>query len=126
MYYPKPFSLNDTAVRFSHIYTNIGNDYNETSGNFTCQHPGIYLFTLHLYKSSPASKAACDILKDGKTTVTAYSMPLVQQGVYHLYEAGNSVVLHLNRGDTILVGNCERGFGFLGYSSFTGVLMKAD
>ena len=118
-------SSNVTNVKFKKTFTNIGNDYNITSGIFTCRHSGIYLFTLHLYKDYVATKAACDIVKNGNKTVTAYSWPLMQKQIQHLYESGNSIVLHLNSGDTVSL-RCEKGLGLLGFSSFTGVLIKAD
>ena len=123
-YYPLPFSQNATTLKFHMIYTNIGGDYNETSGNFTCRYPGIYIFTLHLHHNA-SDKAVCDIVRNGQNTVTAYSMPLMQRQVIHLYEAGNSIVLHLNSGDVVTV-RCEKDSGLLGYSSFTGILIKAD
>ena len=70
------------------------------------------------------SKAACDIVKNGLKTVTAYSLPQMN-GFSQLYESGNSILLHLDSDDTVFP-RCEKGSGLLGFSSFTGVLIKAD
>lgn len=104
---------------------NIGGHFDPAGSSFICEYPGIYVFTVHLYKSYSDSKAACDILVNGNTTITAYTMPAFQQGLFYLYEAGNTVVLQLKYGDVVSVGNCEQGSGLNGYSSFSGFLIKA-
>ena len=83
------------------------------------------MFTLNLYKpsSSSYSYAECYIKKNGSNKVYAYNNPYSSaDGGY--YEATNSVVMHLARGDVVTVGSCS-GYVY-SYSSFTGFLVKSD
>ena len=108
---------------FPYTELNIGNHYSTITGQYTCYYPGVYVFSLNLYKKSGASRVSCTIRKNGVGYVIA-SVP--SESVLGYYESSASTILHLNRGDTVDVGNCYNPDHISGASSFTGFLLKAD
>ena len=115
------------TIKFGTMLSNYGSDYDQSSGNFTCEHPGIYMFHFHLYRypTSSYSSAQCYIQKNGSNKVIAYSYPYSSAYSYY-YQSSNSVVLHLNQGDVITVGGCTAIGSIYSYTSFSGFLLKAD
>lgn len=115
------------TIKFGTMLSNYGSDYDQSSGNFTCEHPGIYMFHFHLYRypTSSYSTAQCYIKKNGSNTVIAYSYPYSSAYGYY-YQSSNSVVLHLNHGDVITLGGCTAIGSIYSYTSFSGFLLKAD
>ena len=105
------------------VKTNIGGHFNTTTGQFTCQYPGIYVFSLNLYKRTGASRAYCYIRRNGGGVARAV-VPAESNSNY--YESSASTVLHLDRGDTVDVGNCNSVSDIGSYTSFIGFLLKAD
>ena len=57
------------TVKLITAVSNIGGDYNINTGQFICQHPGIYVFTLHLYKTSGVDLADCYIRQNGSIQI---------------------------------------------------------
>lgn len=112
-------------VRFNNVLSNIGSDYSSSTGAFTCQYPGIYIFTTHLYNSPSSSYdyVSCFILLNGSNRIRIYSYPYSDT---RYYEASNSLIIHLKAGDTISVGGCSSSTGLYTYSSFSGFLIKLD
>ena len=53
------------TVKLITAVLNIGGDCNINTGQFMCQHPGIYVFTLHLYKEFSVSHGDYYIRKNG-------------------------------------------------------------
>ncbi|NXB51759.1 C1QC protein, partial [Leucopsar rothschildi] len=41
------YPVKNVPVVFNHIITNTNNDYDTTTGKFTCRFPGIYYFIFH-------------------------------------------------------------------------------
>ena len=108
----------------SAVILNIGGHYSTTTGRYTCYYPGIYVFSLNLYKGSRASgEVYCDIRKNGSNVALA-NVP--NEGVYGYYESSASTVLRLARGDTVDVGSCNNPSNIHKYTSFIGFLLKAD
>ena len=100
-------------------------DYNITSGTFTCSINGVYFFVLTMYKYSIADFAYCNIRHNGTDVVEAYSNPNVK-GDYGFYSASTTLYIHLESGDTIDLGHCTAA-GTLEYrTTFTGFLVNAD
>lgn len=118
---------NSGSVAFNTVLSNTGNDYNSSSGVFTCEHEGVYIFTLHLYKYPSAAYdfVRCYIQRNGINEIVAFNNPHHQSDT-GLYEASNSVTLHLAKGDTVSVGGCTPSNTFFEYSSFSGFLVRAD
>ena len=95
-----------STVKLITAVSNIGGDYNINTGQFICQHPGIYVFTLHLYKKYDVNAAYCYIRKNGSDKVWAYSDPYKDNGYY---ESSNTVILELTHGDRVDLGSCSSG-----------------
>ena len=104
--------------------TNIEGHYSGTSGKFTCQHPGLYVFLLYIYKDVGDTTAQCYIRKNGYNMKAASSTDTASS-----YIAGsNAFILHLSHSDYVDVGGCtsidtiSRGWD----TSFTGFLLQED
>ena len=116
-------------VRFSIIRSNLGGRYSPSSGQFTCNSPGLYYFSVSLIKSrSPHSSADmvnCYIRKNGVNLIGTITDPRDEDTDYGSYETSAFLVIHLSSGDTVDVGGCS-STKLESQSSFTGFLLKAD
>ncbi|NWI96694.1 C1QC protein, partial [Pitta sordida] len=66
----KEHPLKNVPVVFNHVITNTNNDYNTTTGKFTCRLPGLYYFVFHssqtanlcviLHKNQQRMASFCD------------------------------------------------------------------
>ena len=112
-------------ITFQKLISNIGDHYNLTTGEFTCEYSGIYFFTLSLYKDGLADFAYCSIRHNGTDVIEAYSNPNTI-GDYGFYSSGTSLLLHLDTGDTVDLGHCTDD-GTINYRTvFAGFLLAAD
>ena len=122
--YPHSVDPSTSAVQFTGVQLNIGNHYNTATGQFTCVYPGLYVFSLNLYKISQHSKVYCHIRKNGSNLVIAdVPSETTKAGEY---ESSASTITHLSRGDKIDVGDCNNVNSIDSWTSFTGFLLKAD
>ena len=112
-----------TTIRFSNAITNVGGHYRVSTGIFTCEFPGIYVFELHILQMS-SKHANCEIRQNNSRLVIAHSNPNGDNGYY---STSNSVVIHLKEADTVDV-YCSTGISSIHshYSTFSGFLLKAD
>ena len=120
--------LTQRTLRFTQVITNIGGDYNISSGLFTCQFPGVYVFALHIMKNSGTDSADCQIRKNRSRLVIAHSNPEGDSETGY-FSSTNSVVVHLVRRDVVDVGSCSSFnsiFTSNTLTSFSGFLLKAD
>ena len=111
--------VNTNDVRFTDVLYNEGNDYNATTGVFTCRIPGIYWFSATLYGNSGAY---CNILLYGaKRAFVGYPGGAYATGTV-------SEVIRLRHGDRVHVGRCTNpgSLHFNDLNTFSGVLVKAD
>jgi len=118
---------NTENVVFPNVIYNEGNDYNATSGVFTCRIPGIYWFSATLMNSqNDQSQNYCMFLLNGKSQVYVFVPRSSTGGV----ETGTgSEVMRLNQGDRVQVGGCYQNDHFNSYdisNSFSGMLIKAN
>ena len=102
---------------------NIGNHYSTVTGQYTCYYPGVYVFSLNLHKRYGASRVYCYIRKNGSVYVLA---DVPGDGTSGYYDGSASTIFHLNRGDTVDVGDCHNPDDINHYTLFTGFLLKAD
>ena len=107
------------TVRFTNTVINIGTHYSTSTGQFICDYPGIYVFTLHILQQHSASYASCEIRKNSKSASTeAHTNP---DGGIGYFSSSTSVILHLVRGDYVDV-YCRSGVPSIEqrYCSFSG------
>jgi len=113
------YIINTNDVRFTRIRFNEGNDYNATTGVFTCRIPGIYWFSATL---------------SGNSGWYCYFLLNRVHKLYIAFPGGNwdigsvSEVFRLSHGDRVQVGHCSSPGNIRSDSanSFSGVLVKAD
>ena len=122
--YPKAGQYSGN-IRFSNVLTNYGDRYNSTTGIFTCDVPGLYYFSLVVYKSAYADIASCFIRKNNHNTIEAFSNPIPPADAGY-FEASTSVVLHLAHGDTVDLAGCTAASTMEWLTSFSGFLVTAD
>ena len=125
---PQAGVTSDT-IRFIHVITNIGGHYNTSTGIFTCEYPGIYVFELHIISSGDNDRTECAIRKNQAMVVEAWTNPDRNSDSGN-FGSTNSVVLHLVHGDKIDLGYCTSAAsmytgGDWG-TSFSGFLLRAD
>ena len=88
------------AINFNDITLNVGNNYNQATGHFTCPKTGVYSFS-HKLVSSLTTQAFGNIVKDGKT--------LTQEKIsYHNneglpYHTASNVTVECQKGERIWV-----------------------
>ena len=114
--------------RFSETITDVGGAYDTSTGVFTCEHPGVYVFHLHISVLAGFTTATCSIRKNGGAAIVrADSLNSFGHGNF---ASSNTLTVHLNRGDTIDVAFCEHpdGTGFHKYlvTTFSGYLVSPD
>ena len=127
--YPSAFTVRNQVegptigtIKFNNVVTNTGEHFKTSTGQYICEYPGIYVFTLHIYLQSCNNLAYCYIRKNSINTIRAYLDPY---GCSY-DEASNSAVLHLSRGDKVDIGGCSSVGSMSGWTSFSGFLLKAD
>ena len=115
------------TIRFINVITDIGGHYDTPTGQFTCQYPGVYVFTLNILKNSGDNYAECYIRKNGSRQIRIHTNPeSTSDGGY--YETSNTVVIYLNRSDIVDLGGCSSIHSIHSGSmtSFSGYLLKAE
>ena len=115
-------------IRFVTVINNLGNDYNSSSGVFTCRIAGQYWFSASITKIDfeGVEQIYCYIMINGSIKMMMYHDEV--NPLHALFSMTVSGGFHLNRGDRVQVGDCGNP-GFLGggtYSYFSGVLIKSD
>ena len=118
------------VLKFDSIKTNYGNRYSTSTGKFTCNHAGLYFFALSLIKEraahSTADMAYCYIMKNTSNLIYTQTDPRDDDTDNGSYETSAFIVVHLNSGDTVYAGGCTATDHLNSYSSFSGVLLRAD
>ena len=119
------------TLKFTSVITDIGQHYSTETGQFTCEYPGIYVFSLHILRQFGWPMAACQLRKNNVKVLRALSDPVGQDNLDGWHSSSTSAVLHMAYGDTADV-HCGTGVQSLGvnsanpYNTFSGVLIKAD
>ena len=94
-----------TDIRFTSVITNIGDHYDNTTGKFVCEYPGIYLFTSFMQESP-----YCNFKKNYNTIMS--------------FRTSATLIIQLYKGDIVQIADC----GYRKYmygGTFSGVLLKA-
>jgi len=116
--------VNGQYLKFEDIITQEGNDYNNSTGMFTCSIPGLYIFTVSLL-TFPDKCFEGVIVSNSNSLAYLYSC-----NDNHFGHSSNTVAVRLSAGDTVSVynfGDQHRTGSILrsGYSTFTGFLLHA-
>ena len=116
------YSSSTKVLIFPSTTTNIGNHYDNTTGQFTAQYAGIYVFVLNLYRVNGLDHVFCYIRKNGsKVAIGRIQLKSEQHA-----ESSGSTVVHLDPGDKVDVGNCDNPWEIDIRTSFIGFLLQAD
>uniref|UniRef100_A0A8D0ATB1 Complement C1q like 2 n=1 Tax=Sander lucioperca TaxID=283035 RepID=A0A8D0ATB1_SANLU len=114
------------VLKFDDVITNLGNQYDASTGKFTCHVSGIYFFTYHvLMRGGDGTSMWADLCKNGQVRASAIAQDADQNYDY----ASNSAVLHLDSGDEIYVkldGGKAHGGNNNKYSTFSGFILYPD
>ena len=98
---------------------NIGGDYNTSTGQFTCEIPGTYVFSFNLVKTSAATSSVyCYFRKNG-----GYQGYAAVPATTGFHESSVSLILSLGENDTVDVGDCGNVDDISSVTSFTGFLL---
>ncbi|XP_076828195.1 complement C1q tumor necrosis factor-related protein 3-like [Brachyhypopomus gauderio] len=93
-----PFNTGMTLI-FKHVFTNIGEAYNPTTGIFTAPLKGVYVFRVFSKAvGSPAQAVTAGLFKNGEHVFSTHAH---QTGGF--YSTSNGVSLQLEKGDSIWV-----------------------
>ena len=112
-------------LRFSSTKLNIGGNFNTSTGLFTCDNPGIYVFVLNLYRHAASGKRLRCFVKKNRTAIIIKA--IAQENSGGLYSSGSgSAVVHLDPGDTVGVVGCTNTDNISLETSFIGFLLHAD
>lgn len=114
------------VVTFQQLVTNVGNDFNTSTGKFTCRVPGVYFFMFSLNTDASPSDNEVVIVKNDVVLVGAANDK--QSRDDHM---STGTVVSLVAGDQVWLklfnyNNQKIDYHRVGYSSFTGYLMYED
>jgi hypothetical protein len=123
-------STGSSVPTFPNTIINHGNDYDRSSGIFTCEVPGIYHFavTLSIKDQDGSSTTSCYLTINSGRKVQIYIHVYLGDGKYAEYPATATGVFHLSKGDTVKISDCEKYNRFYSDTStiFMGFLVTAD
>ena len=91
---------------------------------YTCQYPGIYVFSVHIYKKDgDISDIECFIRLNGNDQVLVTVPGTSNNG---FYEGSTSTIFHLQEGDTVDIGSCSSPSAIDFTTAVIGFLLFAD
>ena len=108
------------VLPFEQVHTNVGDDFDAASGQFTCEVPGLYLFT---YGIGTYSQSALVCLYKNSVKITCvHRVPLDQIEV-----TTNAAILQLSAGDEVKLQCPYSGRSIYSnsnlYTSFSGTIL---
>ncbi|XP_060601318.1 uncharacterized protein LOC132754675 isoform X2 [Ruditapes philippinarum] len=107
----------DDPLKFKTVIYNTGDDYNVSTGVFTCRHPGLYFFTSTLFRSPGFRQSECKISVNGVDQLAVNSGTDLKIG----YQSGSSsLVYRLKARDIVILSGCIGQDHMYEFSSFTG------
>ena len=102
------------------VITNIGDDFNPATGQYTAPDNGTYVFVLNMIKDFNTA-LQCSIRRNDQSVAIVY-VPYSDD--YHMGSA--SAVLSLKQGDIVDVGNCTDIDAIISWTSFIGFKLEVD
>lgn len=113
---------NDTII-LSGIVTNIGDQYNTSTGAFTCETPGLYYFFASIEKQMDVSEAYCHIQVNGENKLSIAARSAFTDSESYI-QSSNSALVLLKEGDSVRLGGCSAPGTITENSSFGGYLVQ--
>ncbi|NXA08455.1 C1QC protein, partial [Sapayoa aenigma] len=117
----KEHPLKNVPVVFNHVITNTNDDYNTTTGRFTCKLPGLYYFVFH---SSQTANLCVNLHKNQKRMVS-----FCDHKTNTMQVSSGGILLHLVAEDQVwLEVNDYNGMVGIANSDsiFSGFLLFSD
>ncbi|XP_071957232.1 uncharacterized protein [Antedon mediterranea] len=109
-------------ITWNHEFSNVGGDFDMSTGMFNVTIPGTYFFTIHVYKSSRQNFPLVQLLKNGDHVIG-----VIDYGPNDSEDSsGNSVVLNLTKGDAVwllLYDGKEIYSSHYKFTTFSGFLL---
>ncbi|KAL4225811.1 Complement C1q-like protein 4 [Mactra antiquata] len=105
-------------IVFEQVVTNVGNGYNNFSGDFRAPVRGVYVFSTTIMADTRAYTYHFQYMLNGSAISNIY----IDNGG----TASQEVVLDLQQGDTVAIHSLDPGHAIYGhgYSSFSGFLLQ--
>jgi hypothetical protein len=97
-------SRRSTQPTFHDVVENIGNNYNSTTGTFTCKVPDVYYFTISPIYGYRKDDISCFLKIQSLHTYDVYVK--IRKPEYRSNIITASGVFHLYSGDTVYVDRC--------------------
>ena len=113
------------TIILQQVKTNVGGDYDVTTGKFVCRIPGFYRFFLHIEKQPNVAEAYCHINLNHDQIVSVSALASFASIGYNM-GASNTAVLHLDKGDVVRLDGCTKPQTFTNFTSFSGMILTPD
>ena len=113
------------TVPTSGVKTNIGDDFNVTSGIYTAPFNGTYVFVLNAYKRDTVNDRVYCYIRRNNENVAIANVPKFTD-FQHNYGGTGATVLSLKQGDTVYAGAGSEVSHFHYHTSFMGFLLAVD
>ena len=111
-------------IIFSRTQSNLGDDYSTSTGLFTTEIAGFYLFTVNLMKVSRyQDHVSCNLRRNQGDDAHVGFVEVPANVGNGVYESSTTVILELDEGETIDVGACINPEGMSSETSFAGFLL---
>jgi hypothetical protein len=114
-------------LTFSKTIYQYGNDFNISTGTYTCSKSGVYHFSVTLVKKSSSSRldrVICYPFKNRQSLIYIKLDPTDDDTDKGHAAISQSIVINLNVGDTVFLAGCSVPSTHMEYwSSFTGFLL---
>ncbi|XP_070575276.1 complement C1q and tumor necrosis factor-related protein 9-like [Ptychodera flava] len=111
-----------TPVTYQKIYTNMGNNFDITTGKFTCSVSGVYFFMISAIRKNDHTMFLC-LMKNDEKLPCIYAAHSASR---NYGSASNSVIIDLQHGDEVWV-RLGSGYAFHSdvdeFTTFTGYLL---
>ncbi|XP_072037426.1 uncharacterized protein [Amphiura filiformis] len=108
------------ALPFEQVHTNFGDDFDTASGQFTCETPGIYLFTYNI-ATYPSDPLVCLFKNDDKINC------VYRHTQSKMEVSTNTAILQLSPGERVWIWCRDSGKEIYSnahqYTTFSGVLL---
>ena len=113
-------SSSGQTLPFETLHTNVGDDFNAATGRFTCEIPGIYIFTYNIITATGDSFIS--LMKNGDKINSVYRSSETFNDMI-----GNTAVLQIGNGDQVWLSINTAGQRVHSnnnlYTTFSGVIL---